>query len=121
MSGALLRVRGSNVRRTGGQGQRSVGASAAPRRRQGALSAGSRRALPRSGSGALLLAAKAGGVAGLGVIIAVGLFVIRLLNGPISLPFLVGPIERAIAEEMGGLRVGIEDVAVRLGGGGQWE
>src|SRR5262249_2342070 len=93
MSGALPRVRGCNVRRAGGQGQRSAGALAAPRRRQGALSAGSRRASARSGRAALLLAAKFGGVAGLGVIIAVGLFVIRLLNGPISLPFLVGPIE----------------------------
>jgi hypothetical protein len=38
----------------------------------------------------------------------------RLLHGPISLSFLVPPIERGIAEEFPGIDVRIEDVAVRL-------
>ena len=45
----------------------------------------------------------------------------RLLHGPISVDFLAQPIERAIAEEVATVGVAIEDVALRLGDGGQIE
>ncbi len=44
-----------------------------------------------------------------------GLFYVRLLHGPVSLDFLIHPIERAIAEEVAGLRVHIDGVALRIG------
>ena len=39
---------------------------------------------------------------------------VRLSHGPISLKFLVGPIERGLANELGGSQVRIEDALVRL-------
>jgi hypothetical protein len=46
--------------------------------------------------------------------VAVGGMYIRLLNGPISLKVLAEPIARAIAGELDGLGVAIEDALVRL-------
>lgn len=39
---------------------------------------------------------------------------VRLLQGPVSLPFLVEPIQNALKEEFSGLRLKIEEVGVRL-------
>jgi hypothetical protein len=71
----------------------------------------------RSSSRGLLVAGKMAVLAGLALLIAVGLFFVRLLQGPISLSFLIPPIQRAIAEDGSGLRVDIADAAVRLAGG----
>jgi hypothetical protein len=76
---------------------------------------------PQPSARALVLAAKATLIVALGVVIAGGLFFVRLLHGPISLAFLIPPIERAIAEEGHGIRVKIADAAVRLGAGGHLE
>jgi hypothetical protein len=48
------------------------------------------------------------------VIVALGLLYVRLVLGPVTLGFLAGPIERAIAEELAGPRVKIESVALSL-------
>jgi hypothetical protein len=66
-----------------------------------------------------MLAAKVGGGVFLTIALAIGLLYVRLLQGPISLDFLVSPIEAGIAEELAGPRVSIEQAAVRLGEGGQ--
>ena len=42
------------------------------------------------------------------------LFYVRLLHGPVPLPFLVEPLKRAIGEELAGFGVEIDDVAARL-------
>ncbi|MDX2205808.1 MAG: AsmA-like C-terminal region-containing protein [Hyphomicrobiaceae bacterium] len=42
---------------------------------------------------------------------------VRLLQGPISLPFLAGPIESALKHEITGVEIKIEEVAVRLADG----
>lgn len=49
---------------------------------------------------------------------AVGLLYLRLQHGPISLQFLVEPIQRGLNGEMPGLRFGIEDAIVQLAPGG---
>jgi hypothetical protein len=51
--------------------------------------------------------------------VGLGLLYVRLLHGPISLGFLVAPIEAAISEEFSGLRVRIDDVALTLAGVGR--
>jgi hypothetical protein len=66
------------------------------------------------------LAVTVGIVAFAGAVLA-GLLYVRLLHGPISVAFLTQPIERAIAEEMSGLRVAIEGVDLRVAEGGQVE
>ena len=54
-------------------------------------------------------------------LLVTGLLYVRLLHGPVSLDFLIHPIERAITEEISGLRVHIEGVVLRLGEGSQLE
>ena len=49
---------------------------------------------------------------GLAVILAAGLLFARLLYGPLSVSWLVGPVAQAIGEEAGGVRVDIGDNAV---------
>lgn len=103
--------------RTGGQGARPAGAATAKRtaarstRRPGAQRW--RRVLP--------LLAKIVGIPAFAVTVAFGLVYVRLLHGPVTLDFLTQPIERAIAEEFAGVRVGVESVALHLGEGGQVE
>ncbi|HJZ30300.1 MAG TPA: AsmA-like C-terminal region-containing protein [Hyphomicrobiaceae bacterium] len=48
------------------------------------------------------------------LVVAAGLFYARLWQGPVALGFLVGPLERAIAEELAGFGVEIDNVAARL-------
>jgi hypothetical protein len=50
-------------------------------------------------------------------IIAVGILYVRLLNGPISLKMMAQPIARAIAAEMPGTTVTVEDAMVSLAEG----
>jgi hypothetical protein len=76
-----------------------------------------RRRLPAG----LALAVKIAGIPLFVGVLATALLYVRLLNGPISLDFLAAPIEHAIADELSGMRVGIEDVALRLGDGAQLE
>ena len=66
------------------------------------------------------IAVTVGIVAFAGAVLA-GLLYVRLLHGPISVAFLTQPIERAIVEEMSGLRVAIEGVDLRVAEGGQVE
>ena len=66
-----------------------------------------RRALP--------LLAKIVGIPAFAALLLTGLVYVRLLHGPVSLDFLIHPIERAIAEEVSGLRVQVEGVVLRLG------
>jgi hypothetical protein len=54
------------------------------------------------------------GALALAVVVGLGLLYIRLIFGPITLGFLTGPIERAIADELAGPRVKIESVALGL-------
>ena len=70
---------------------------------------------------ALPLLAKVVGIPAFVALLVIGLFYVRLLHGPVSLDFLIHPIERAIAEEAAGLRVRIEGVVLRLGEGSQLE
>jgi AsmA-like C-terminal region/Protein of unknown function len=100
------------VTRTGGQGARRVAETTArPTTRPS-----TRRppAVVRPWHGALLLLAKAAAFTTLVLALGAGLFYARLLNGPVSLSFLVQPLERAIAEELAGLGVAIDNVAARL-------
>jgi hypothetical protein len=69
----------------------------------------------------LSLLAKAVGIPAFAAALALGLLYVKLLHGPVSLGFLIQPIERAIAEEVAGLRVRVEGAALRLGDGGQIE
>lgn len=46
--------------------------------------------------------------------LAIGLGYVRLQHGPVSLPFLTGPIERGITAELPGITARIEDVVLRL-------
>src|SRR5262249_57102596 len=48
------------------------------------------------------------------LVVAAGLFYARVWQGPVALGFLVGPLERAIAEELAGFGVEIDNVAARL-------
>jgi len=54
-------------------------------------------------------------------VLAVGLGYVRLRHGPISLNFMVAPIERGIAAELEGNTVDIEDAVVSLSGTGGLE
>ena len=47
--------------------------------------------------------------------IGAGVLYVRLLNGPISLKFLAGPIAHSIAKELPDVRVAVEDAIVALG------
>lgn len=47
-------------------------------------------------------------------VIAAGIVYVRLLNGPISLRWLTGPIAASLSAELGGYSVRIEDAIVRL-------
>ncbi len=65
--------------------------------------------------------AKAVGIPAFAAALALGLLDVKLLHGPVSLSFLIQPIERAIAEEVAGLRVRVEGAVLRLGDAGQIE
>jgi hypothetical protein len=69
----------------------------------------------------LSLLAKVVGVPAFAAALAVGLLYVKLLHGPVSLGLLIEPIERAIAEEVAGLRVRVEGAVLRLGERGQLE
>ena len=69
----------------------------------------------------LSLLAKVVGIPAFAAALAVGLLYVKLLHGPVSLGFLIAPIERAITEEVAGLRVRVEGAVLRLGEGGQLE
>lgn len=105
--------------RTGGQRARPTTAGSGRR----APDAGARRprAPRRPWTPALLLAAKIVGIPLFAVVVAFGLLYVRLLHGPVSLQFLIEPIQRAIADEMAGVGVGIEAVELRLAASGQIE
>lgn len=127
--------------KTGGQGARRTGlpaaqgAAPAPRTgvpipRTGPVTAAKRvpagggrkaRALSLPWVGPLMLLAKVAGIVVFAGALVAGLLYVRLLHGPVSVAFLTGPIQRAIAEEISGFRVAIEGVALRLGEGGQIE
>ena len=47
-------------------------------------------------------------------LLAVGLLYLRLLNGPISVSFLVEPIQRGLNDEMPGVQFRVEDAIVQL-------
>jgi hypothetical protein len=64
--------------------------------------------------GSLALLAKAVGFAVAVMLVGGGLFYARLWHGPVPLPFLVAPLERAIADELAGFGVEIDNVAARL-------
>lgn len=51
------------------------------------------------------------------VSIAAGVFWVKLLNGPISLKFIAEPIARAIASDLPGIAVSVEDATVLLADG----
>ena len=104
--------------RTGGQAAKR-GETTARR-----LPAGPKRKARRAGRRPiqrLLPAAKIAAIVIFPCLLALGLLYVRLLHGPVSVAFLAAPIERAIAEEMSGVGVGIEDVSLRLGDSGQIE
>jgi hypothetical protein len=65
--------------------------------------------------------AKGIGIPAFAGVLVIGLLYVRLLHGPVSLDFLVHPIERAIAEEVAGLQVRVEGVVLRLGESNQLE
>src|SRR5690242_8995517 len=119
--------RGSGVTTTGGRGARrstpalSTPASDAPETggpRTGVPSTAGPRTAPRSGAGrphaaerttrrsrqrwlaSLSFLAKAVGIPAFAAALALGLLYVKLLHGPVSLGFLIQPIERAIAEEV---------------------
>lgn len=60
------------------------------------------------------LFAKLVGIPAFVAAVVVGLLYVRLLHGPVALDFLKDPIEKAIADELSGLRVRIQDAALRL-------
>ena len=69
----------------------------------------------------LSLLAKVVGIPAFAAALAIGLLYVKLLHGPVSLGFLIQPIERAIGEEVAGLRVRVEGAVLRLGESGQLE
>jgi hypothetical protein len=69
--------------------------------------------------GPLLLTGKITAAVALVLLAGFGLLYARLMQGPLALQFLAQPIERAIAEELSGVGVEIEGVAMRLGDSGQ--
>jgi hypothetical protein len=81
-----------------------------------------RAAAPRSRwRVALPLLAKIVGIPAFAVVLVCGLVYVRLLHGPVALDFLIHPIERAIADEVAGLKVRVEGVVLRLGDTRQFE
>ncbi len=88
-------------------GSRTAGTSA---RRTSARGVSRRR----SRGGPLLALAKVAAAVVFAVVVAVGLLYVRLMHGPVALNSLVHPIESGIADELAGLRVSIESVALRL-------
>jgi hypothetical protein len=86
-------------------------AASRPFDERGASARGWRRALGLTG--------KLAGIPAFAVALIVGLLYVRLLHGPIALDFLKAPIQRAIADELSGLRVHLEDVALRLSESGK--
>ena len=104
--------------RTGGQGaKRTAGKSA---KRASPAPGQSARSRARRW-GVLPLVAKVTGAVAFVLLVGFGLLYVRLLQGPISLKFLVQPIERAIAEEVSGVGVVIEGVDIRLAESGHFE
>ena len=104
--------------RTGGQGAKRTAGKSGKR----AVTGRGAKARPRSRRWrALALTAQVTAAIAIAFGVGLGLLYVRLLQGPISLQFLVQPIERAIAEEMSGVGVKIEGVALRLAEGGQFE
>jgi AsmA-like C-terminal region/Protein of unknown function len=100
------------VKRTGGQGaKRVVETTIRPTTRTS-----TRRppAAVQPWRGGALLLAKAFIITTLVLALAGGLFYARLLHGPVPLAFLVEPLQRAIAEELAGFGVEIDNVAARL-------
>ena len=85
-------------------GSRTAGTSA---RRTSARGVSRRR----SRGGPLLALAKVAAAVVFAVVVAVGLLYVRLMHGPVA---LIHPIESGIADELAGLRVSIESVALRL-------
>lgn len=55
------------------------------------------------------------------VVLVIGLVYLRLLNGPISLSFMVEPIQRVLNEEMPGIQFRVEDAIVQLTSSGAVE
>jgi len=103
----LATDRENYVTRTGG----SRNAAALPANRTSVVRASGK---PRAMGWILPLLAKVVGVLVLTAVVAMGLLYVRLLYGPMALNFLVGPIESAIAEELAGPKVQIENVALGL-------
>ncbi len=105
--------------RTGGQTGQTDGGDGI---QAGACELRANRALrPGAWLSFLSLTAKVFGALAFPTLIAGGLLYVRLLHGPVSVGFLTEPIERAIAEELSGVGVAIEDVALSLGESGQIE
>jgi AsmA-like C-terminal region/Protein of unknown function len=100
------------VKRTGGQGAKRV----AETTRRPTTRTSTRRppAAVQPWRGGILLLAKALVITSLVLASACGLFYARLLHGPVPLGFLVEPLQRAIAEELAGFGVEIDNVAARL-------
>src|SRR5262245_26496929 len=71
-------------------------------------------AAARPWQASLALATKALGFTAAVLVLSGGLFYARLLYGPVPLAFLVEPLQRAIAEELAGFGVEIDNVAARL-------
>jgi AsmA-like C-terminal region len=105
------------VTRTGGQGaRRSTPTTGVPRTATPRSRATRQAAQPRRRwRTALPLLAKGIGIPAFAAVLVIGLLYVRLLHGPVSLDFLIQPIERAIADEAAGLHVRVEGVVLRLG------
>ncbi len=71
--------------------------------------------------GILVVLAKLVGIPAFAAMVVIGLLYVRLQHGPIALDFLIQPIEKAIGEELSGLRVRIEGVTLRLADSGEPE
>ena len=100
------------MKRTGGQGaKRVVDTTIRPTTRTS-----TRRppAAVQPWRGGVLLLAKALSITTVVLALTGGLFYARLLHGPVPLAFLVEPLQRAIAEELAGFGVEIDNVAARL-------
>jgi AsmA-like protein/uncharacterized protein DUF3971 len=100
------------VERTGGQGAKRVVATTVRSRSHVPMRRPPAAARPWHAS--LALAAKALGFTATVLVLSGGLFYARLLYGPVPLAFLVEPLQRAIAEELAGFGVEIDNVAARL-------
>ena len=100
------------MERTGGQGAKRMGQTTI----RPTTRTTTRRppAAARRRPGNLLLLGKAVVFTTALLLLAGGLFYARLLYGPVPLAFLVEPLQRAIAEELAGFAVEIDNVAARL-------